>query len=203
MQGIIKKLVVFAFVVVIIVMIASKNDSAAAEASKSLTSSSTASAPSLATPPQLPTLGKEWTYMHDEDEMSNTAMYAAFVESTNTLEFSPPYAGTQRASLGLRTHSRHGKRVVLFVDRGQFICNSYQDCTVLVRFDDQKPQNYLARGSADYSTTAIYMRNYSGFVENMLKAKRVRIAAKVYQEGQPVFDFDVSGFDASKYKPKN
>lgn len=36
----------------------------------------------------------------------------------------------------------------------------------------------------------------------MVKSKRVRLSANIYQEGQPVFEFDVSGFDKNKYKPK-
>lgn len=35
-----------------------------------------------------------------------------------------------------------------------------------------------------------------------LAAKRVRISMNIYQEGSPVFDSDVSGFNVGKYKPK-
>ncbi len=91
---------------------------------------------------------------------------------------------------------------MLSIDRGQFLCRSYEDCTILVRFDDQKAQNYSAVGASDNSTESIFIRNYSRFVGAMLKAKKVRIAAEIYQEGSPVFEFDVSDFDESKYKPK-
>jgi hypothetical protein len=33
----------------------------------------------------------------------------------------------------------------------------------------------------------------------MLKAKRVRISVPVYQQGSPVFEFEVSGFDTNAY----
>jgi hypothetical protein len=69
-----------------------------------------------------------------------------------------------------------------------------------VRFDDENPTSYSAAGSADNSTETIFIHNYSRFVEKMMRAKRVRISVNIYQEGAPVFDFDVSGFNAKKYK---
>jgi hypothetical protein len=91
---------------------------------------------------------------------------------------------------------------MLSIERGQFLCRSYEDCTILVRFDDQKAQSYSAVGASDNSTETIFLRNYPRFVGSMQKAKTVRIAAEIYQQGAPVFEFNVSGFDASKYKPK-
>lgn len=134
--------------------------------------------------------------------MAKGISYGAMVQSTNTVEFDFPYADPQHASLTLRTHPRHGKDVIFSIERGQFLCRSYEDCTILVRFDDQEAQNYSAIGAADSSTETIFIRNYPRFVSSMLKAKTVRIAAEIYQQGAPVFEFDVSGFDESKYKPK-
>ena len=134
--------------------------------------------------------------------MAKGISYSARVQSTNTVEFGFPYSGSQHATLVLRTHPRLGKDVILNIERGQFLCRSYEDCTILVRFDDQKAQNYSAIGAADNSTETIFIRNYTHFVSSMQKAKTVRIAAEIYQQGSPVFEFDVSGFDASKYEPQ-
>jgi hypothetical protein len=132
--------------------------------------------------------------------MAKGSSFSARVQSTNTVEFGFPYTGVQHAALTLRTHSRLGKDVILNIERGQFLCRSYEDCTILVRFDDQKAQNYSAVGAPDNSTETIFIRNYSRFIGSMQKAKTVRIAAEIYQQGSPVFEFDVSGFDASKYE---
>jgi hypothetical protein len=126
----------------------------------------------------------------------------AQVASTNTVMFDSPYGGPQHATLTLRTHPRHGKDIMLAIERGQFLCRSYEDCNVLVRFDDQKAVTYSGVGPADSSTETVFIRNYSRFVSNMLNAKRVRISTEVYQEGSPVFEFDISGFDEAKYKGK-
>ena len=132
--------------------------------------------------------------------MAKGVSYFAVVRSTNTVEFDFPYNGRQHARLTLRTHPRHGKDVILSIDQGQFLCRSYEDCIVLVRFDDKAAQRYAGVGAADNSTETIFIRNYSRFVGEMLKANTVRISAEVYQEGSPVFEFDVSDFNVPKYK---
>ena len=135
--------------------------------------------------------------------MAKGTSYGALVRSTNTVEFSFPYGRPQRATLTLRTHPRHGKDVIFSIERGQFLCRSYEDCTILVRFDEQNPQRYSAVGASDGSTEAIFIRNYPRFVGSMLKAKKVRIAAEIYQQGAPAFEFDVSGFDVARYRPED
>ena len=158
-------------------------------------------APAAALPPA-PEPGAQWTYGQNEDPMAKGTAYGAAVQSTNTVEFGFPYSGPQHATLTFRTHPRYGKDVIFSIERGQFLCRSYEDCTILVRFDDQKAQNYSAVGAADNSTETIFIRNYSRFVSSMLKAKTVRISAEIFQQGSPVFEFDVSGFNQAKYTPK-
>lgn len=146
--------------------------------------------------------GSQWGYHHSDDPMSKGAIYLAKVSSSNTVNFGFPYSGTQRATLQLRIHPRHGKDVIFRIEKGQILCYSYKDCLVLVRFDEEAPTNYSAVGAADNSTETIFIRNYDRFIGKVLKAKKVRIAANVYQQGTPVFDFDVSSFDQEKYRPK-
>lgn len=179
----------------------SSDTSTSSASSNAPSASSTQAAPTPAAPPPAPVPGAQWTYGKNEDPMAKGVSYGALVQSTNTVEFGFPYSGPQHGTLTLRTHPRHGKDVILSIERGQFLCRSYEDCTILVRFDDQKAQSYSAVGAADSSTETIFIRNYSRFVSSMQKAKTVRISAEIYQQGSPVFEFDVSGFDASKYKP--
>lgn len=168
------------------------------------TTSTTMSSPyTQTTPSPVPAVpGSQWSYSQNADAMSKGTTYHAWVLSSNTVNFDFPYSGEQHATLILRDDPRYGKDVIFRIERGQILCHSYKDCTVLVRFDDGKASNYTAAGAADNSTETIFIRNYSRFVENMLKAKRVRISTNIYQEGAPVFEFDVSGFDQNKYKPK-
>ena len=148
--------------------------------------------------------GAQWRYSQDADPMSNGSTYSAMVVSTNTVNFKFPYAGAQHGKLTLRTDPRYGKNVILNIEKGQFLCRSYGDgCKVLVRFDDKEATNYSAMGPSDNSTQTIFIGDYSRFAGEMLKAKKVRISAEFFQEGSPVFEFDVSGFDVGKYRPEN
>ena len=165
-------------------------------------STSSASSGQAVSTPAPPQPGSQWDYQHSDDSMGKGAIHQAHVSSSNTVNFDFPYSGTQHAALSLRTHPRHGKDVIFRIEKGQILCHSYEDCTVLVRFDEEAPANYSAVGAADNSTETIFIRNYDRFIGQMLKAKRVRIAANIYQQGAPVFEFDVSRFDQNKYRPK-
>lgn len=143
-----------------------------------------------------------WSYSQNDDPMSKGKTYYASIESSNTVRFDFPYSGTQHGTLTLRTDPKYGKDVIFSIERGQILCPSYDGCTIQVRFDDENATSYSASAAADNSTETVFIRNYSQFVEKMMKAKRVRISMNIYQEGAPVFDFDISGFNVGKYKPK-
>lgn len=146
-----------------------------------------------------PEPGAQWLYMKIDDPMAEGGS-GAVVQSANTFEFDRPYSGAQHATLMLRNDARRGNDVLLTIERGQFLCHSYSACNILVRFDDQKAQTYSGADPADHSTTLIFISNYARFFTSMQKAKTVRISTDVYQQGSPVFEFDVSGFDAAKFK---
>ena len=167
--------------------------------SPSNSSSQTISPPAAAPAP--PPLGSQWSYHQDSDAMTSAVTRFAQVTSSNTVNFQSPYSGDQHATLLLREHPRHGKDVIMTIEQGQILCRSYEDCNVLVRFDDQKPATYSGVGPSDGSSEHVFIRNYSKFLTNVKKAKRVRISAEIYQEGAPIFEFDVSGFDEKKFKP--
>jgi len=154
-------------------------------------------------PPPPPQPGAQWRYKQESDPMTSAVTRYAQVVSTNTVNFQRPYSGSQHATLLLREHPRHGKDVIMSIERGQILCRSYEDCTVLVRFDDQKPVTYSGVGPADNSTESVFIRNYSKFTTSLKKAKRVRISTNIYQEGAPIFEFDISDFDESKFRPQS
>jgi hypothetical protein len=131
--------------------------------------------------------------------MAKGTEHDASVFSSNTVEFRFPYAEPQHAKLILRSHPRHGKDVILRIERGQFLCHSYEDCSVLVRFDEGKARSYAAVGPSDNSSETVFIRDYPRFYREMRKAKIARLSTDVYQESAPVFEFDVSGFDPTKY----
>ena len=146
--------------------------------------------------------GQQWDYDEREDRMTGGATRFAIVLSSNLVNFSFPYTGPQHGSLALRNHPRHGRDVIFRIERGQLLCHSFEDCEVWVRFDDAKPERFAAVGGSDHSTEALAIRGYDRFVNKLRKSKMVRLSVKVYQEGTPVFEFDVSGFDIAKFTGK-
>jgi hypothetical protein len=140
-----------------------------------------------------------WSYREHTDDLSGKPTYDAFVSSSNTIDLSFPYQGKQHATLRLRRHPRYGSDVILSIERGQFLCG-IDECGVLVRFDDNPPEMFSAVGPADHSTESLFIRNYARFVDRLKKSKEVRLAAKLYQAGQPTFEFNVAGFEGGQLK---
>jgi len=94
--------------------------------------------------------------------------------------------------LAIWQHPRHGLNVTLSIDRGQFLCSTYQ-CELLVRFDDEKAVRFSGTEPADNSTTTVFINSPARFVAGLRKAKKVFIQPTFYHEGNPVVEFDVSG----------
>lgn len=124
--------------------------------------------------------------------MGRGVIKSATTTAKQPVEFGFPYAGQQYAKLQLRQHPKHGKDVLFWLDRGQFGCG-IDGCTLGVRFDDGKVQNFTANEPADNSTNLLFISNYERFVGQLRKAKRVQIEAQFFQQGTHVFEFDVSG----------
>ncbi|WP_350647217.1 hypothetical protein [Pseudomonas sp. HY13-MNA-CIBAN-0226] len=140
-------------------------------------------------------MGLVWRYGTHKDEMTQMEILTAQVDSTNTLSFDFPYSGLQRATLELRKHPRWGSDVILQVERGQFLCNSYDGCSVNVRFGNGKPQRFWANQASDNSTTYIFVSDYGKFVNQLRKAGEVVIEASFYQAGNQAMKFSVEDLD--------
>lgn len=134
-----------------------------------------------------------WDISETEDKMTGKKTVYASVDSTNTASFGWPYQGKTRAWLMVRRHPRHGQDVMFGIERGQLVCGS-SGCSVLVRFDDHQPIKFGAVGPEDNDSKMLFLTNDKKFVAELRKAKRVRVSATVYQEGQPMFEFDTTGF---------
>jgi len=134
-------------------------------------------------------MGLRWNYTESPESMGGTVK-TAYVLSNNQISFGFPYKGLQRARLSLRIHPRYGKDVILSLDKGQFLCG-YSNCGVTVKFDNGISQRYTATEPADNSSNTLFLRNYSKFVQNAKRSKKVYIEATFYQEGNRVFEFDI------------
>jgi hypothetical protein len=148
-----------------------------------------------------PTPGNSWSYDEQPDKMGRGVIKTASVDSINTVSFNFPYNGEQHARLTVRKHPEHGNDVMLRIERGQFL-TGVEGCTVTLRFDDNPPIKLHGDEPADLSTNVLFIEGYDRIVSNLERAKRLRIEAPFYQEGNQVFDFDVQGFKRERLSPQ-
>lgn len=134
-----------------------------------------------------------WTYSERKDPMTDEVVQTAITKSKNAFEFGSPYGGRQRASLMIRFRAEDQFEVLLLIERGQFMC-SISDCTIGVRFDDQKATPWMASESTTGDPEILFLNSAQRFVQKLAGAQRVLIEAYFYQEGRRVIEFGVGGF---------
>lgn len=131
-----------------------------------------------------------WAYTSDVDEMSDRRTSHACTQSTNVVQLDFPYEA-QRVRLCVRQHPRWGQDVIVRLERGgQFLCTSYQACTVRVRFDDGEASAYSALEPSDNSSDTIFIQNDARFVANLRRSSRVIIEANFFQAGAQRMSFE-------------
>lgn len=133
-----------------------------------------------------------WRYTTPKDEMTGKDMQLAEIYSTNTQDLHWPYGPNVRAEITIRKHPRYGKDVIVTLTKGQILCRSYENCKIMIRFDDGSPESYSAIGPADHSSDQVFIRNFDKFVARLKKANSVRIELPLYQDGNRAWNFNVS-----------
>jgi|GEM_PF-846127 len=154
------------------------------------------SQPEPVTPPgPPPPPPSPWDYSSRGDEMSDTSIHHACTVSTNSINLEWPY-GPQSVSLCVRQHPRWGQDVIVRLARGgQFICRSYANCIVRVRFDEAAASGYSANEPADGSSDTIFIANDARFIANLKRSSRVIIEAEFYQSGAQQMTFNTEGLE--------
>ena len=62
-----------------------------------------------------------------------------------------------------------------------------------IRLDENPKEPLEVQAPDDGSTDEMYFRGAEDLIERFLKAKRVLVAATFFQQGERVFEFNVSG----------
>ncbi|WP_338424346.1 hypothetical protein [Sphingopyxis kveilinensis] len=136
----------------------------------------------------------KWSYDEQTDEMRGTITRTARLTSSNEVNLEFPY-GTASGHLDVRKRPTDGLNIIFSVDSGQILCRSYNDGHISVKFDDQPIKNYGCDGASDGSSDVAFIRNESGFLANLKKAKKVIIEAEFYQQGRQQFMFETAGLE--------
>jgi len=133
----------------------------------------------------------KWRYHSTADKMRGTVARFAELDSKNSLRFGFPYHGG-RATLTLRDRAQDGLNVLLSV-QGQFLCSSFSDSSVAVKFDNGPVEDYDCSEPDSGTTGLIFIENADKFVTRLKSARTVIIEANFFQEGPKQMEFDTAG----------
>lgn len=135
-----------------------------------------------------------WTYSDDKDDMTDKPIRLACVTSENEVKLDWPYHPV-RARLCLRNHPQYGQDAyVSLMGDGQILCQSYEPCTVQVRFDDGAPQPFSAIGPSDNSSNFVFIRNRKRLEAAIAGAEETRVQIEFYEAGSQTVTFLTKGF---------
>jgi len=140
-----------------------------------------------------------WRYGANTDKMDGSVTKWAMIDSTNKVSMKFPYNGGTEATIVVFDD----KNVKIRMSQGQVLCSSYSGCSIRVKFDDGNTETFYANGasSAEDSKTiwlSKYENNAGKFINKLKTSKKVMVELSVYQEGSPVFEFDVAEFQQPK-----
>lgn len=141
-------------------------------------------------------VGSKWRYANTTDKMRGTSSRLASLKSKNALSFAFPYKGGY-ATLMLRNRPEDGLNVMLSIE-GQFLCRSYSDDTVAVKFDNGAIQTFPCSNPDDGTTGVIFIGDERRFETLLRAATALTIEARFYQQGKVQIEFDVTGYMRSE-----
>ena len=101
------------------------------------------------------------------------------------------------ARLVLRDHPSWGRSVYLLLAQSKFSCG--KPCTMRIGFDDAEAASWTGKQADSGKGPALFVVDEKRFVEQMQKAKQVRITLPKGSGTTPSLLFEVGGFDAGRY----
>lgn len=131
-----------------------------------------------------------WIHNKSKDEMSGEERTYIYNNSLNTVNFNFPYEGVQRG----RLHVFSVNQFAFTIEKGQIVCqggSEYGTCSVFVKFDDGDTK-FIKAKTPGYESDSIIFTD-PDFFNNLKTSKKIKIQPYVFQNGFPVFIFDVEG----------
>lgn len=145
-----------------------------------------------------PTPQYAWTYTEDMDSMSDRKTRLACVDSTDTVNLEWPYKATT-AALCIRSSPKFGFDVYYRLNGdGQILCDSYDGCSIKVRYGEAPAGRNGALTSADHSSNIVFLTGARNVAARLAKAKTTRMELTYYQAGSQTVTFPTEGLDLAK-----
>lgn len=132
-----------------------------------------------------------WEYYSKKDEMRGTESRFAQLEGANTIKLDFPY-GEQRGRMVVRQSPQFGFDILVGVESGQIMCNSYTNSHINVKFDDSPIQRFGCTDASDGTSNMVFVEGANGFLAKLKKSKRVIVEAEFFQNGMQQLAFDTA-----------
>lgn len=135
-----------------------------------------------------------WEYHTQKDEMRGAESQFAQLSGSNTIDLDFPY-GEQRGRLMLRQSAQYGFDILVGVDSGQIMCNSFTNSHINVKFDDGPIQRYRCLDASDGTSNMVFIEGAKGFLPKLKKSKKIIVEAEFFQNGTQQLTFDTANLE--------
>jgi hypothetical protein len=135
-----------------------------------------------------------WDYQTRKDEMRGTSSKLAQVTSDNTVDLDFPY-GEVHGQLWIRQRPEDGLNVAFEVEKGQILCNSFEESYISIKFDNGPIQKFRCTEASDGSDNVAFLGNEHRVLSDLEKSKRAIVEAEFYQQGRKQFTFETAGLN--------
>lgn len=132
-----------------------------------------------------------WQYYNDKDEMRGTESRYAQLDGSNTINLDFPY-GEQRGRMTVRKSAQFGFDILVGVESGQIMCNSFSRSYINVKFDDGPIQRYGCNEASDGTSNMVFVEGAKGFLGKLKNSKKVIVEAEFFQNGMQQLAFDTA-----------
>lgn len=145
-----------------------------------------------------PTPQSAWVYSEDVDPMSDRKTRMACVNSIDTVNLDWPYSAIT-AALCIRNSPKFGIDVFYRLNGdGQILCDSYDGCSIKIRYGDAPVGRNGALTSADHSSNIVFLTGARSVAARLANAKTTRMELTYYQAGSQTVTFPTQGLDLAK-----
>ncbi|HEX2764741.1 MAG TPA: hypothetical protein VHM92_12975 [Allosphingosinicella sp.] len=169
----------------------SESDALLNDANNALADTSTVAANATTAGEDLSNDRPGWTYSETKDEMRGSIGRSARIDALAAISLGFPY-GESTPQLVLRQDPKYGFDIYLTAN-GQFLCRSYDDDTISVKFDNGPIEQWACADAESGSSDIVFVVRAESFLAKLRKAKRLIVEADMYEAGRQQMKFEVGG----------
>ena len=135
-----------------------------------------------------------WKYMSTQDDMRGETLLA-ILDSRTTVNL--PTDGTSSGKpvhlrLVLRKSPVYGKDIFFSLPGQTFNCH-FKNCTVYVKFDDDKVWRVMANPLGGKQNDAVFIKSTARFFSKLKTSAQLMVEIELVNQGTHQFTFDVNG----------